>query len=1487
MLMYEKNFCLTHPQKRILNIEKLYPSSSINNIGGIVQIHGLLDLKKLKTAIQYCIETTEALRVKITQHNSEITQHITDVSYEVPIFNVSESEMLALTNKDFQKSMNLMDSSLFKFWIFNIDNKKCAYYIKCHHIISDGWSMQIIVNKIKKYYELLINDEVLEDSKDDYSLLLEKEKRYLKSFRKDRDEKFWANTLEDMDKSYFFQKSDDIHGERKSFYIDEDLTQEIYDYLKKTKYSIQSFFNLCLFSYLQKFYQKEDFIIGTPVLNRTGIYEKNTSGMSVSTMPYRMSLDTEKSLSCLLEETQKNYKKFYLHQRYPFDLLTENLKSSQKIHGQILQIFLNSYSTNMVDNMGGEKIDYKELYPGCQTYGLQMCIKEWGGELEIQYDYQSSLYNSENIEDINKRLNIFIRRLLSNPESKLKDISLLTEKEKSDEIHYWNSKKKFQKESIIDIFHENSKKHPDRIAVEDGPYKMTYYDLDCYSNQIANYLKKCRLKKGDFVAILMEHSPKMIALLLGALKSGIAYVPIDPSAPKKRIEYILRDSCAKIIFKDQGKSTKEQKNINIIWDEILNFENSFENISCNDDTAYMIYTSGSTGQPKGVMVTHENINNYILCAKENFTNTSDDNFALYSSLAFDLTVTSLYTPLVVGSTIFIYRQKDYTEFVLNIVLNNSQIKVLKVTPAHLSLIDDNMISKTKLEKLIVGGEQFSTVLAKKITDKSNDKIKIFNEYGPTEATVGCMIHKYNKNHDVNDSVPIGLPISNTSVYLLDENKQLVIPGTMGEIYIAGKNVSKGYWNNEDINKNCFIDNLFIKDEKVYKSGDIARRMKNGDLEYIGRKDQQVKIKGHRIEIEEVEMSIMKLENVNKAYVLESFNKQKQRELIAYVEMSNEMVNIKKDAELKRELAEIIPVFMIPSQIIILDKIPLSLNGKVDKEKLPNPSKFEMVNKELSDEEKLIEEEIIKCAKEVLNYNDISPLDNFYHLGGDSIKAMSLISKLRKKEIYLHTKNIFTHPVFREMVTIVNKSPKTNVKQEIAQGYIDSPPIIHWFWEQEFQQENHFHQSIAIKLNKKYSKEKIKEVMNILISYHDALRLRVDSQNRRLYFAEYSYVNNIHNYNMGDEYNDETIEKTLKNISLILKKETNIYEGPLFNYAICQGAETYLILVAHHFLIDSVSWQILLEDLIVLINSDNPSEKLLPAKTMSYKKFGEHIHEYALSEEISLEVNYWENKLQNIDEEYTKRITNGYTDDKSTLSRLLSLKSTKSLINVSHNSYRAQVNELLVTAITRAFCITTNKSELTIEMEGHGREEIGNVSDYSRTIGWFTSLYVNNFKYIEDISENIRTVKESHRNVPNNGVGFGILKYIYPPGRFLNNLKVFPKLRFNYLGEVDNVLKKYPGYSIKYFNEEPIDKNRNQLTIPLELVAYINNGRIGFDLSFSREEFSKRLIDQLLREIENQIENILQHSKNDDSVKFTTSDFETINMSNEELDSLFK
>ncbi|NRZ86225.1 amino acid adenylation domain-containing protein [Clostridium beijerinckii] len=734
-----------------------------------------------------------------------------------------------------------------------------------------------------------------------------------------------------------YNTSNSLEGKRETFNIGNDLSKKISKFVEDNKCSLNIFFITILLIYINKTTYKKDIVIGTPVFNRTNKKQKNMLGMFTSTVPFRFELDAELNIESLIKQINKEFKICLLNQKYPYDFLIKDLDLSKNGYDSLFKMSVNYYNSKFINEIDGGDAEAKEHYCGNQSYSLQLIINEWKyNNITLNFDYKTSDYSEQEIQTMHNSMINIIKEMLTKENCRVKDIQLLNDEEINHKIHTLNSTSSvYPNKTVYKLFEEQVNKSPNKVALEFKEEKLTYKALNEKSNQLASYLRENGVHKEVIVGIMMSHSIELVIGILAVLKAGGTYLPIDPSYPVDRVNYMLEDSESSIVLINSDIHEEilhkgKIFNINEINVDLYGRENLIE-IGKLDSLAYIIYTSGSTGKPKGVMIEHQGLTNYIWWAKKMYLKNENEVMALYSSIAFDLTITSIFTPLISGNQIVIY-DTDETEFVLYKILRENKATVVKLTPAHLTLLKDIDNSSSNIKRFIVGGEDLKVGLAKEVFNSFARNIEICNEYGPTETVVGCMIHKYNEEKDKGVSVPIGYPADNVQLYILDDELNVVPTGLAGELYISGDGVARGYLNREELTCKRFIENPFIKGRRMYRTGDTARYIENGAIEYIGRIDSQVKIRGHRIELGEIEKYLLENESVRDAVVAFKEDSLGNKILNAYIVKEKDITEF----ELKRWLNKFLPKYMIPVNYVFMDKLPLTLNGKIDHGLLPEP-----------------------------------------------------------------------------------------------------------------------------------------------------------------------------------------------------------------------------------------------------------------------------------------------------------------------------------------------------------------------------------------------------------------------------------------------------------------------------------------------------------------------------------------------------------------------
>jgi len=712
-------------------------------------------------------------------------------------------------------------------------------------------------------------------------------------------------------------------------------------------------------------------------------------------IPLRINFTDKTSFLELLHKINVAVQEALANQPYPFESLLKDL-NQEPADQHLIKVAIASGN------------DISASATEVHQFDLSCIYTEVNQELSIVLVYNQHLFNQNTASRIADHLEQLIIAVMANPTLAVSQLTYLNEQEKRqllDEFNHTAAAYPLTL-SVLDLFQEQVNAKPDHTALIFGTVNLTYRELDQISNQFSTYLiQRKQLCNGDLAAINLQRSEWMIISILAILKAGAAYVPIDSEYPQDRITYMITNSGCKLTI------TAEE--INLFIAEKDSFSKANPRITVNpENLIYVIYTSGSTGFPKGCALTHSNVSNYIQWANRYyFEGIRPANFGLFTSLSFDLTVTSIFCPLTQGGTIVIYPQHEELSVIFRDTFGaHSIINSIKITPAHIAMLRHLDISFSGIKCAIVGGEEVNPTHID-ILKSINRDIKVYNEYGPTEATVGCIVKELQQE----GPVYIGKPISNTTIYILNTENKLVPQGIFGEICISGAGLAKGYLNNPALTAEKFISNPFDTDKRLYKTGDLGRWLPNGEIEFIGRKDEQVKIRGFRIELGEIETVLQNHPGISDAVVLARTDAQGEKKLVAYLVALSADKNI---APLRKYLLEMLPEYMVPSTFIWMDELPKTINGKIDKKALPAPDRkrpelFVLYRSPKTTEEK----KIAALWASILDLDQVGLEDNFFELGGNSLLAVKTTAALQLKyQINLPITKLYQFPTISQLLT---------------------------------------------------------------------------------------------------------------------------------------------------------------------------------------------------------------------------------------------------------------------------------------------------------------------------------------------------------------------------------------------------------------------------------------------------------------------------------------
>ncbi|MCD1260584.1 amino acid adenylation domain-containing protein [Paenibacillus athensensis] len=1499
---------LTYPQKRIWHIEQQYPGITLAGRTSSVIVKSALDFSLLEQAIRLTARRHEMLRLRLAFEGGEPVQFVSeedDAELQVTDFSdcgEPRAEFDRWMQQQAERALRLNGGPLCEFRRFRISRTEAGFLIKLHPMVADARSMDQIAAEICSVYAALVRGETPDAAPaPSYLHDADDEHEYMESERYARSRRYWNDKYRGVPEELLSCQAREKIGMRRMYRIDSRLSQALQAWASERQSSLHAVVMLLYALYAGKTSGQTEVAIGTPVGNRSGAGTKGSVGLFTNLLPLRCALDPRESVSAALDRLQEELAECYFHQRYPLELLMQDLELERKGFDHLFDVCVSFGPAIELDEVNGAAVEYMDGYSGSQMYGLQLAFREepGNGGLSLYIDYQTSLYNQAQIDDLFERLLHVGLQMVERPNASLAELSLLTAEERRWQLEQFNATRSdYPRHSSIDrLFEEQAERTPERTALSFQGTELTYRELNERANQLARLLQRQGVGRESFVGVLTRHSLETVVAIMAVIKSGGTYLPLEPTYPEERIRYMLDDSGCSLLLTNLAPSELPvfAGQVVQLTDPAI-YSGPADNLGVlhsPGDLVYIIYTSGSTGKPKGAMIEHRGLVNYIWWAKLMYVKEEREVFPLYSSLAFDLTVTSIFTPLISGGTIRVYRD-DEDEYVLYRIMRDNEATVVKLTPAHLALLKDTDYRHSSVRRFIVGGEDLRVSLAASIHECFGGRIEICNEYGPTETVVGCMIHIYDPQRDTKASVPIGIPAHNVQIYLLDSSLQPVPVQTIGEMYISGDGIARGYWNRSDLTTERFMDNPFVPGQRMYRTGDLARLLDSGVIEYAGRVDHQVKIRGYRIELGEIEKQISQLAAIKDVVVIDREHADGSgKYLCAYIVRHAEI----SAAELRSYLSERLPEYMVPAYVVELADIPLNANGKVNRAQLPEPAAGGAQSDAAFIAAATQQERLLTSVLgEVLHTAQVGLADNFYHLGGDSIKAIQAASKLKRAGYTLKVKHMLSNPVIEQMLAYLEPDQAAAADQGLCKGSVGVTPISAWFWSLDLPKPEHYNQSVLLHVADKQEPQMLAVILDALIMQHDSLRLRVDRESRTLRYNEHPAASTVMLYDLSALPEAERLAE-LNRRGEQLKASLNLQQGPLLKACLFDlGADGQrLLLTAHHLVTDGLSWRIMLEDLEELMTAQAEGKPFsLPAKTNSYQLWADYVQQH--SEAALKEYPYWSAVLNGelplpiggeIDSA-VKSVGNnseaGGADRRAVvLSGQLSASTTTQLLTAAGVAYGTEPHELLTAALAAAVGETFGVSSAVIELEGHGREELGEPFDISRTVGWFTSIYPALLTALpsREPGEQLKTTKEQLRAIPRKGIGYGHLVYL------TESLQADPqrrRIRFNYLGDFDASFGSNH-FTLSAERSGAESSADNPLTALLDINAMIVGGQLRWELAYETLLVPDEAAQRLNEALHERIQAFIRHCCERDQVEFTPSDFETLAISQDELDGL--
>ena len=1186
---------------------------------------GDIDLDLIQKAWDFVIEKNEMLRTVyrwkgidkpiqavLKKHQVEIQNH--DISGKVVI--EKEKFLDRIKQADLQNRIDIEVETL-RITLCKYSEKDYIMIISNHHILYDGWSNGIIIKELIGAYDALskgLNPSVIFKSK--FSEYV----KWAQSLDKTKQRSYWEKYL------YGVEQNDDLFSKAVSemkiykFVLPKNVGDQLAKFARENSVSIASLLYTTWGILIQKLNNTQDIMFGTTISGRNhpikGI--ENMVGLFINTIPLRVQNKEGETIIQLLKrinETTKEQKEMESASLVEINEYANIGNQSQLFNSLVV---IKNYPLNMNDYQEGVlAINHYSAIEGT-NYNLTLGITV---QDTVRISFRYNCFEDEMIKRVGQYFERIISTMMIDKNSKIIDIDILSREERNQLLYGFNDTYRSypRDKTIYQLFEEQIERTPNNTALVFGEESMTYAELNVKSNQLARILRAKGVKVDDIVGIMVERSFQMIIGILGVLKSGGAYLPIDPDYPKERIKFILDDSGAEVLLMQSWQSVQVEfggEQINLDESKLYKGEvGALETVNTPSDLAYVMYTSGTTGKPKGVMIEHKNVINFIIGQISRYRVNESDRILQFSPFYFDPSVEQIFTALLSGATLYLIK-KDLllNNFKLGRFVEDNEITHIKAVPTFLEKLDLSRLGN--LRRIISGGEQCPINLARRMSKK----FESYNVYGPTEATINASAYLIDLDQ-TRTNVPIGKPLTNYKMYIanINNDKEIglnIMPiGVSGELLIGGDGVARGYLNRPDLTAEKFIDNPY-GEGRLYRTGDLARFLPDGNIEFLGRMDHQVKIRGFRIELGEIENQLLKIDDVKEVVVVAREDKTKDKYLCAYYVLSEDI----SMSELKQQLSNVLPSYMIPTHFMELEKLPLTPNGKLDRKALPEP--FVRIEQAYVAPRNEMEEVLVSIWNEVLGKEKVGINDNFFELGGHSLRATVIASRIHKElAVELPLKELFKIPTILEISEYLSKTIKseyTNIEPVHEKEYYETSSAQKRMWLlQQFDQESiGYNMPGVFVIEGDLDKKRLKYVFSELIKRYELLRTRFEM------VKDVIVQKVVESVVFEIEYT-ESKEEEIEDIIKSFIRPFDLSVSPLLRVGLVNINEGYhyLMFDMHHIISDGISISILAKEFMMLYDGQELAEQRI-----QYKDFSVWQNEYLKSERMNEQEKYWSDQF---------------------------------------------------------------------------------------------------------------------------------------------------------------------------------------------------------------------------------------------------------------------
>ncbi|WP_372340003.1 amino acid adenylation domain-containing protein [Pseudomonas sp. Leaf58] len=1501
---------LSYAQQRQWFLWQLEPAGSAYNIPTALRFRGALDLAAVQRSFETLIQRHEALRTTIGEEDGQLMQVIhPSLPFQLArqaLGAVDEQALQAQVAWEVQQPFDLVHGPLLRVKLLELVQDEHVLVLTLHHIVADGWSMPLLIDEWVRLYEGYSQgrEVVLAELPIQYADYAIWQRAWMDAGERERQLAYWTAQLGD-DHPVLELSTDrprpalqSYRGERVNVELGEALSQSLKQLAQR---QAATPFMLLLASFqvlLHRYSGQAEVRVGVPIANRNRVETERLIGFFVNTQVMRAEFDTQLTFTELLAQVRQRALDAQVHQDLPFEQLVDALQPERSLsHSPLFQVMYNHQTRGKGERRSLPGLEVESLQWNVHAAQFDLTLDSFEHEQGISatLTFATDLFDASTIQQMARHWLNLLHGIVANPGQRVAELPLLDDGERQQIVQGWNDTQAAypDERGIHQLIEAQVVATPHAPALVFGEQTLTYAELNRRANRLAHCLRQQGVGPDVLVGIAMARSLEMVVGLLGIVKAGGAYVPLDPEYPQDRLRYMFEDSGIALLLtqshlREALPIPSGLRSLDLDTERLDGYSDANPNIDVAPlNLAYVIYTSGSTGRPKGAGNSHQALVNRLWWMQKAYGLDASDSVLQKTPFSFDVSVWEFFWPLMTGARLVVAQPGAHRDPQLLVeTINHYGISTLHFVPSMLQafMTHEAVESCRSLKRVVCSGEALPAELARHTLQRL-PAVGLYNLYGPTEAAID--VTHWTCQADESISVPIGQPIDNLKTHILDASLQPAVRGSAGELYLGGVGLARGYHQRPALTAERFVPDPFsAHGGRLYRTGDLARYRADGVIDYAGRIDHQVKIRGLRIELGEIEARLLELPSVQEAVVLAQ-DGPSGKQLVGYVVPadSTQDEGAVRDS-LREALKASLPDYMVPAHLLLLDKLPVTPNGKLDRKALPQADASQLQGEYIAPQSAL-EQQIAAIWADVLKLERVGLSDNFFELGGDSIISLQVVSRARQADIRFTPKQLLQHQTVQGLASVARRSEVQALEQGAVSGPLPLIPVQQWFFEQALAVRDHWNQSVLLEPRQALDARLLSMALGNLHAHHDLLRLNAWQRDGHWQAA------------IGAPVSTELLwvrecadGEALERLAGQAQRSLSLAQGPLLRTVLATLADgsQRLLLVIHHLVVDGVSWRILLEDLQQAYQAlalGQPAR--LPAKTSSFKAWAEQLQAYAASPTLQHELHYWRDQLTDASDALPCDHPHGENRQKhaATVSTRLDPAWTRKLLQQAPAAYRTQINDLLLTALARVVSRWTAQPQVLVRLEGHGREDLFDGIDLSRTVGWFTSMYPVKLSPQPELASSIKTIKEQLRAVPNKGLGYGVLRYL-AAGEGQESLAALAKgaIVFNYLGQFDGSFDQQA--SLFKPAKESAGQNQDEdapLSGLLALNGQVYGGELTLGWTFSREVFDPATIQHLADAYAEELQALIGHCCQANTRGLTPSDFPLARLNQVQLDCL--